>query len=462
MSESVNLRAVVLDILLEVNEQEAYSHLVLNNALTKFQYLDKNERAFITRLSQGTIEKLIYLDYVINSYSKVSATRMKPVIRNIMRMSVYQILFMDGVPESAVCNEAVKLAAKRGFHTLKAFVNGVLRNIVRNKAQWTEPKKASGLEGNTPVPLSSLVTAYSMPEWILSNWEKEYGRETLLGILEAFDKESATYVKCNTVKKTIEEIIESLQKQGVTVETEEGIPGALKISGYNYLAGLDAFREGLINVQDISSMLAGLVAAPKENDRIIDVCAAPGGKSVHAALMLNGTGMVRARDISENKVFFMEQTITRMGLSNMKAEVKDARILCEDDIESADIVLADLPCSGLGIIGRKADIKYKMTPDKQKELAELQKEILKIVSRYVKPGGRLVFSTCTINRDENEENYRWIIKELGLVPEGFAHVLPARFLVDERTRETAEKGYLQLLPGVHGTDGFFISRFVKK
>lgn len=459
MSEPVNLRAVVLDILMEVNEKGAYSHVTLHDALKKFQYLDKNERAFITRLSQGTVEKLIYLDYVIDSFSKVPSEKMKPVIRNILRMSVYQILFMDGVPESAVCNEAVKLAAKRGFHTLKAFVNGVLRNIVRDREKWSSLDFAQ-LDGAGD-EISRLRLKYSMPEWILLKWQKEYGTDRLIKILEAFNEESITYVRCNTLKKTEEEIIESLKKQGVSTDKVPEIPGALRISGYNYIAGLDAFKEGLINVQDISSMLAGLAAAPKENDRMIDVCAAPGGKSVHAALMLKGSGLVEARDISGMKVTLMKQTAERMGLANMRVEVKDALVLYKEDIESADIVLADLPCSGLGIMGRKPDIKYKMTPQKQKELVRLQREILSVAAKYVKRDGRLVFSTCTINREENEENYEWIQKELGLVPEGLEGVIPERFLVDERSRETAGKGYLQLLPGVHGTDGFFVARFRK-
>ncbi|MDD6571319.1 MAG: 16S rRNA (cytosine(967)-C(5))-methyltransferase RsmB [Thermoflexaceae bacterium] len=458
MSESVNLRSVVLDILMEVNEKGAYSHVTLHNALKKFQYLDKNERAFITRLTQGTIEKLIYLDYVIDSFSKVPVQKMKPVIRNILRMSVYQILFMDGVPESAVCNEAVKLAAKRGFHTLKAFVNGVLRNVVRDREKWSSPDFAQ-LAGDDEIFMLHL--KYSMPEWILLKWQKEYGTDRLVKILEAFEEESSTYVRCNTIKKTEEEIITSLKKQGVSADKVLDIHGALKISGYNYIAGLDAFKEGLINVQDISSMLVGLAAAPKENDRIIDVCAAPGGKSVHAALMLKGSGLVESRDISGMKVTLMKQTAERMGLANMRVEVKDALVLYEEDIESADIVLADLPCSGLGIMGRKPDIKYKMTLQKQKELVRLQREILSVVAKYVKKGGRLVFSTCTINREENEENWKWIGETLGLVPEEMETVIPERFLVDDVSRKTVKEGYLQLLPGVHGTDGFFVARFRK-
>lgn len=448
MSESVNTRAIVLDILMEINENGGYSHLTINNALKKFQYLDKQDRAFITRLSQGTVEKLIYLDYVIDLYSKVCVKKMKPLIRNLMRMSVYQILFMDNVPDSAVCNEAVKITVKRKFTTLKGFVNGVLRNIARNKDDIKEPE--------------SLGIKYSMPEWIVNEWKAVYGREKLVKMLGAFEEESPTYVMCNTNKCSLDEITESLRKQGVMVEEVNGIKNALKISDYDYIAGLEVFRQGLINVQDISSMLVGIVASPAKGNKVIDVCAAPGGKSVHMALMMQETGVVDARDISENKVYQMQETVRRIGLSNMQVNVQDALILKEQDVESADIVLCDLPCSGLGIIGRKSDIKYKMTQEKQEELVKLQREILKVVHRYVKPGGRLIFSTCTINQKENEENVRWIEENLGLKPESLLDSVPKKFVVDETTKKTAEKGYIQLLPGVHGTDGFFISKFVKE
>lgn len=448
MAESVNLRAVVLDILMEINENNEYSHVVINSALLKFQYLDKSERSFIMRLSQGTVEKMIYLDYVINLFSKVKVAKMKPLIRNLMRMSVYQLLFMDGVPDSAVCNEAVKIANKRGFSTLKGFVNGVLRNISRSKSEIKEP--------------TELHIKYSIPQWIADKWEAVYGREILVKMLEAFEKESATYVRCNTLKKSQEEIVAMLNAQGITVEPVEGIEGALKISDYNYIAGIDAFKQGLINVQDISSMLVGIIANPKPGDHVIDVCAAPGGKSIHMALLMDNTGEVSARDISERKVMMMDATIARIGLTNISANVADALALNPDDIEKADVVLCDLPCSGLGIIGRKADIKYKMTPDKQKELVQIQRDMLKVVSQYVKQGGRLVFSTCTINSEENEDNYNWIVNELKFKPEAIDDVIPARFLKNEADRENAKAGYLQLLPGVHGTDGFFLSRFVKE
>ncbi|MCM1468783.1 MAG: 16S rRNA (cytosine(967)-C(5))-methyltransferase RsmB [Alistipes sp.] len=443
MTENVNLRAVVLDILTEVNEKGAYSHVTVNNALTKYQYLDKNERSFLTRLSEGTIEKQIYLDHVLDGYSKVKTEKMKPLIRNLLRMSAYQILFMDGVPDSAVCNEAVKLAKKRGFASLGGFVNGVLRSIAREKDRLKEPKDLS--------------VKYSMPRWLVEEFTGQYGSETAEKILAAFEEPAPTYVRCNTCRVSVEEIVKMLEDQKVTVEEISEIPGALKLSDYDYLAGLKAFREGLVFVQDLSSMLAGGAAALKEGENVLDVCGAPGGKSIHAAVLMNGTGSVTTRDISESKVFKIKENVERMKLANITAEVQNALEFVPQDEEKYDAVFCDLPCSGLGIIGRKADIKYNMTKEKQEELAVLQRDILKTAYRYVRKGGRLIYSTCTINRKENEENARWIREELALKPIDLEERLPEKY----RT-ETAKDGYVQLLPGIHGTDGFFIAAFQRE
>ena len=443
MTEQVNVRAVVLDILTEVNEKGAYSHVVVNSALAKYQYLNKNERAFLTRLSEGTIEKQIYLDDVINKTSKVKTEKMKPLIRNLLRMSAYQILCMDGIPDSAVCNEAVKLAKKRGFSTLSGFVNGVLRNIARNKEQFQTPQELS--------------VKYSMPQWIVEQVIEQYGQDAAETIFAAFENPSPTYVRCNTCVCGVDGIVKRLQEQHVTVESVPSVFGALKLSEYDYLTKLAVFREGLFFVQDVSSMLTGIAASLRENETVLDVCGAPGGKSIHDAILMNGTGSITARDISESKVSKMRENIARMGLKNVYADVGDALEFVPEDEERYDVVFCDLPCSGLGIIGRKADIKYNMTREQQEELIALQRNILKTVYRYVKKGGRLIYSTCTINKNENEENARWIRDELSLKPINLENILPEKYVTG-----TAKEGYVQLLPGVHETDGFFISAFVRE
>ena len=222
MTDSVNLRAVVLDILMEINEKGEFSHLLINNALTKYQYLDKNKRAFISRLSLGTIENRIELDYIIDQFSKTPVRKMKPLIRNICEMSVYQIIYMDNIPDSAVCNEAVKLAAKRGFTGLKGFVNGVLRNIARNKDNITYPDRNKDIE-------QYLSVKYSMPLWIVKMWYSQLGIDKTEKILAGFKQEKKTYVRCNTAKAPVEEIKRILSQENVSVADVEGIPYALEI-----------------------------------------------------------------------------------------------------------------------------------------------------------------------------------------------------------------------------------------
>jgi len=442
-------RELILGILLEVTRQEEYSHIAIRNVLEKYQYLEKQERAFITRVAEGTLERQIELDYIINQFSKVKVNKMKPVIRNIIRMSVYQLKFMDSVPDSAVCNEAVKLAQKKGFHNLKGFVNGVLRNIARNLESIEYPQ-----ETQTETYLS---VKYSMPEWIVQEWLHVYGRDTTEQILAAFLEKQSLSIRVNLERITPEELQKRLEQQGITVIPAAYPPYALRIEGYNFLGAIPEFREGLFQVQDVSSMLVSEVASPKEGDICIDVCAAPGGKSLHLAEKLRGTGHVEARDLTEYKAELIRDNLERMGVKNMTVRVQDALVLDEPSLGKADIVIADLPCSGLGVLGKKTDLKYRMTKEQQQELADLQQQILTVVQNYVKPGGILVYSTCTINQLENEENVQWFLKSFDFEPVSMSDCLP-----DGLPGDTTGKGYLQLLPGVHESDGFFIAKFRKK
>ena len=434
-------RELVLGILMEVTRDGEYSHIALRNVLNKYQYLDKKERSFITRVTEGSLERMIELDYIINQFSKVKVNKMKPVIRNILRMSVYQLKYMDSIPNSAVCNEAVKLATKKGFSSLKGFVNGVLRNIERNLDAITYP--------------DDLSIKYSMPEWILNQWKEVYDDKTIETMLQAFLEDKPTTIRCNTNQVTVDELVEKLKKEGVTVEKHPYLPYALWISSYNYLAELQSFQEGDFYVQDISSMLVSHIAQPKEGDNVIDVCAAPGGKSLHMAEMLKGTGHVEARDLTDYKVNLIWENIERSRMQNIEAVRFDATVLDETSVEKADIVVADLPCSGLGILGKKTDLKYKMTEKTQEDLVVLQRDILSKVKNYVKPGGNLVYSTCTIHKKENMDNVHWFLEN----NPDFALDSIEDLLNEELKRDVMEKGCFQFLPGVHKSDGFFIAKF---
>lgn len=434
MTNGVSVRELVLEILIEVNEKEQYSHLVIRDVLNKYQYLEKQERAFLTRLAEGTIEHMLEMDFIINSFSKVKVKKMKPLIRNLLRMSVYQLKYMDSIPDAAVCNEAVKLASKRGFGQLRGFVNGVLRNIAREREHLQYPDEK--LE-----PVTFLEVTYSVPAWIVEQWIADYGYEKTKGICESFFKERPITIRTNTTKITPTELAEKLKQEGVCLQEIETLPYAFAISDFDYLQSLPSFQEGLFYVQDISSMMVAEIAEPKKESYVIDVCAAPGGKSSHIAEKMEGTGMVEARDLTEYKVSLIEENIDRHGLENMKAVQMDATVFSEESVEKADLLICDLPCSGLGVMGKKTDIRYKMTAEKQKDLVKLQREILDTVHTYVKPGGHLVYSTCTIHKGENQDNVAWFLSKY-----------PEFELLSQE----------QMFPGDTYHDGFFIAKLVRK
>lgn len=448
MTKSVNIRELIVDMLLEITREGQYSHVVIANTLEKYQYLSKQERSFLKRVTNGTMEHMIYIDYILNHYSKIKVNKCKPLIRCILRSSVYQLYFMDSVPASAVCNEAVKLAGKRGFQNLKGFVNGVLRSIVREGCPRLLP-----LEENKEEYLS---VKYSMPVWLVEEWLASYGEESTRQALSYFQKERLLTIRCNNSKINSIELKEWLQRDGVSEIKDTLLPSAFAIGGFDYLAGLTSFQQGAFAVQDISSMLVVEAAGIKKNDTVIDVCAAPGGKSMHAADKLLGTGKVICGDVSQYKAEKILENAERMGYKNIAVNVWDARVQEEELIQQADVVLADVPCSGLGVIGRKPDIKYRITKENIAELIPLQREILHTAQSYVKPGGVLMYSTCTVGRGENQENVQWFLDmhpEFEL--EDFTELLPKEFAGEE-------KGQLQLLPGKHNTDGFFIAKLRRK
>lgn len=444
MTDTVNTRELVLGILLEITRDGEYSHTALARALDKHQHLDKKDRAFITRVTEGTLENLIQIDYIINRFSKVPVKKMKPHIRCIMESAVYQIYFLDAVPDSAACNEAVRLAQKKGFRNLGGFVNGVLRSISRSKAPKQIPLPDKAAE-----PEKYLSVRYSIPEWMIRMWKAEFSYswesagdwQKMEDMLQAFLTPVPVTIRTNTDKCTPEELKRQLEAEGAAVTPCKALSYAFAVTGYDYLGALKSFQDGLFYVQDISSMLVTEAAQPKENDFVLDVCAAPGGKSVHMAQMLHGTGHVLARDLTEYKVGLLRENIRRCQIKNMEAQVWDAKALDEALLEKADIVVADLPCSGLGVMRRKKDIRYKMTPELMQELVQLQREILSTVHQYVKPGGRLVYSTCTVHRAENEGNAQWFVQE---------HM------------DFKQKSSKQILPGENGGDGFYIAVFEKQ
>ncbi len=444
-----NDRLIILETLLAIGQREAYSHLIIKDVLDKYAYLDRQERSFIKRVTEGTLERQMELDYLIDLFSNTKTKKMKPVIRTILEMGVYQLKYMDAVPVSAVCNESVKLAEKKGFRTLKGFVNGILRNIARNLDAVAYPDRETDL-------LSYFSVRYSMPKWIVGLFLEEQGEETTEKLLQAFLEPRAVTIRTNLSKISVLELKKNLREEGMQVEQAPYLSYALHLVKTDVLAELPSFQKGYFQVQDISSMLVCELADIRHGSHVIDVCAAPGGKALHAADLLGGSGYVEARDLTEAKIRLLEENIRRCKLSNIGAAVRDARTLTEESIEQADVVLADLPCSGFGIMGRKNDIKYRASSEKLESLVALQREILRTVSRYVRPGGTLMFSTCTIHKAENEENVSWVKEQLPFTSVSLEDRLPKGLEVS-----TASEGYVQLLPGIHDTDGFFIAKFQK-
>ena len=450
----INTRALVLDILLEMEKGQEYGSLLLKNVLDKYDYLESRDKAFIKRLTEGVTERRIQLDYVLGRFSKTPPAKCKPLIRNLLRMGAYQILFMDNVPDSAACNEAVKLAEKRHFQQLKGFVNGVLRSLSREKEKLVWPDKEKE-------PVLWLSVMYSMPEWIVKMWLADYGRETTEKILAGLLEPRLVTIRLaeRLTEEERQELLARLEECGAGPAAHPYLPYAYMLQKSDGVASLPGFSRGMFAVQDVSSMLVTECAldAAQKTDFLLDICAAPGGKAVHAAERLAGRGRVEARDISESKTGLILDNARRMGLSNLEIKVWDATVPDEEMKGAADVVLADLPCSGLGVIGRKADIKYRVTPESLSEVAALQRRILTNAAEYVKPGGTLVYSTCTINKEENERQAAWFADNFPFSLRSLDGGLP-----EALKNKESKAGMCQLLPGIHKTDGFFIAAFVRE
>lgn len=432
----VDSREIVLSILLDIEKNNTFSNIAIGKALRQNQFEDKSSRSFITRMAEGVIEYKIKLDYIINLHSKTPINKCKPVIRCILRMGVYQIFFMDSVPDSAACNEAVKLAKKHGFSSLSGFINGVLRNVSRNKDKITYPSIDEDKAAYYSVK-------YSMPKWlcekILSDYPEKGER-----IIESTLEDRYTTLRVNRLKCTKEALVDLIkEKSKVDVEIIDGAYNekAIRINGFDFIRRLPGFREGFFAVQDESSMCSIDAANILPGMCVIDVCAAPGGKTSAAAENMNNEGEIYSMDISSDKLPLIEENLERLGITIANVNEADATILNEKFINKADVVIADLPCSGLGVIGRKNDIKYKLSKEQLDELVRIQKDILCIVNQYVKNGGTLLFSTCTINPDENQNNTKWFLEKY-----------PEFSLKEERL----------FLQGIDECDGFYYAVMKKK
>ena len=464
----VNIREIVLNILMEYDKDGGRKTTLLKDALEKYDYLETRDKAFIKRVVEGCLERNIQIDYVIDSFSKTEVKKMQPLIRSLIRMGTYQIMFMDNIPDSAACNEAVKLAQKHKFAGLKGFVNGVLRNISRNKENISYPDE------NENGGVDYLSVVYSQPSWLCKMWLTEYGFERTEGMLKFFLEPRPTVIRCTAGKADTDnglsdteaakaaalKLKKELEEAGVVVKENPILPYALELEKTDNIRYLPGYAEGKFAVQDVSSMLLTEIADPLKGHTVIDVCAAPGGKSMHAAQKVGADGKVFSRDVSTAKKELIAENAARLGLDNITIEVVDAKIHDDNMKRNADYLYLDVPCSGLGIIGRKSDIKQNIKKAKLDELTKLQWDIVKACWDYVKVGGTLMYSTCTVNKAENEQMVKRICAELPFEPVDITDVLPKYITENDKynIKDTAKKGYIQLLPGEFGTDGFFIAK----
>ena len=456
MAEKENIRLLALETLVEVEKKNIFVKDALHKTLYQKQFLSKQDRAFLTRLVEGVTEYQVRLDYVINCYSKTKVNKCKPLIRCILRMGVYQMLYMDSVPNEAACNECVKLAKKKGFGNLSGFVNGVLRSVDRSIDAIPFPKEEDTAE--------YLSVTYSMPQWLVDKMLEWYGKERVKKVLEASVNPSDLTIRVNMAKTTPEELRDRIEEKKIEVSKGYYTEEALHLNHINYVNRIPGYKEGEFFVQDESSMLVYHLANPeKEYDTsgempltILDLCAAPGGKTTHFAERMGEKVRIEARDLSEKKVSLIRENLNRLGQVNVETKVWDALIPDREREGLADIVIADLPCSGLGIISKKNDIKYHIREEQLIELVNLQRTILTNAASYVKPGGILLYSTCTINPAENRENAEWFLEHYPFQKDSIMDLLPQTLKA-----YAMEENMLQLLPGEVKCDGFFIAKFRK-
>lgn len=426
-------RNAALEALLHVTENEGYSNIVLDKTLKEYN-LDKRDSALCSHIFYGVLERRITLDYMIRSLLKHPSFTLNPIVQEILRIGAYQTLFLDKIPESAIVNEAVNAAKECKKDSSAGFINGVLRELIRRQDSIPMPD---------PKTLLGLSVHYSVPEELIALWDESYGRNHTLRLLESLSGRSRTFLRMNTLKTS---------ELAFGAIPYEDLEGAYEMTEGGNLTALPEFDEGLFHVQDLSSQYLCKIADPQENEKIIDVCAAPGGKTFTMAERMNGTGTVYAYDLYKGRVKLIRSGAYRLGLPNVMASMRDARSeTCE--LSDADRILCDVPCSGFGTIRRKPEIRYKPL-DTLTELPELQYDILCKSALHLKPGGLLVYSTCTLNPAENGAVVNRFLREHG-------NFQPEPVTVPRGLRRTVEEpeNQLTMMPFAGDTDGFFVALF---
>ena len=430
----MDARETALRALITCRRQSGWSNAVLKQTIAQ-EKLDSRDAALATRLCYGVVQNRGRLDFYLAQLLKGSVKKLHPAVRDILHLGLYQIYDLDKIPDSAAVNESVRLARKYGAPGSDRLVNGVLRNAVRTKGGLQEPV--------------SYADKYSHPEELITLLKGALPKGTLESVLIADNQAPQTVVQVNTLKITRDGLLERLAAEGVAATPHGWMPDCLILGGTGSIEKLPSFQQGLFYVQDPASKLSVQCAGLQEGFRVLDCCAAPGGKSFAAAIAMHGTGRITSCDVHPHKVSLIENGAGRLGLENITARLQDASVFVPEWEEQMDAVLVDAPCSGLGIIRKKPDIRYRDLKETE-ALPELQKSILWNQARYVKKGGVLLYSTCTLLPRENEEV---VAAFLAAHPEFSLEKLALPPVFPEN-----ETGMLTLLPGQRDTDGFFISK----
>ncbi len=434
-----------MDALVRVEREKAYSNLVLNQLMNKHE-LTRSDAGLVTELVYGTIQRMNTIDYYLSRFVSKGISKLEPWVRQLLRISCYQLIYLDRVPPHAVVNEAVKIAGKRGHKGISGMVNAVLRSSLRRPEELKLPV---GLPAAQEIALT-----HSHPVWLVERWLNQFGVELTRAICEANNLPPSTSIRVNQTRISAEALIEELAEQGYDAARSEIAPSGLIVQGGGNLALADGYAGGRYSIQDESSMLVAELLAPEPGMRVLDCCAAPGGKTTHIAEKMADEGEVLAFDIHAHKKRLIEAQADRLGLRSIAAEAMDARQLGQRfEPGTFDRILLDAPCSGLGVIRRKPDLKWTKTAEDIAAVSAIQRELLDTVAPLLRPGGLLVYSTCTLEADENEHRV-----------DAFLAAHPD-FVCDESAAERLPKlaehfirpGMLRLLPHHYQSDGFFIT-----
>ncbi len=452
MNKQLTARGAALEVLTAVAERQAYSNLMLNSVLEKGD-LSPQDARLATELVYGTIQRQYTLDWILENLVKKGLQSLEPWVVQLLRLSLYQLRFLDKVPNHAAVNEAVRLAKQRGHKGIAGLVNGVLRNYLRQQHKWRLPEN--------PKTVKDLALVTSHPEWMVRRFQKSYGVENARALLQANNQVPPLTLRSNSLRISSQELLEALKKEYPTSKLKKSLlseQGVIMQGGGNPITS-NLYREGFFTFQDESSMLVSEVVDPQPGQRGLDACAAPGGKTTHLAEKMNNQGTLLACDLYAHKVRLIQQNATRLGLTMIEAFQADARQLSQSlTTEPFDFVLLDAPCSGLGVIRRKPEIKWRKEGEIE-PLLSLQRQLLESVSSLVRLGGTLVYSTCTMDPRENEEQ---VAAFLAAHPSfRLDSEIEARLPEPVRRKGIVREGMVQLLPHHFNSDGFFIARMIK-